>query len=337
MKNSIKNLVQSLIFIIDYLFYLVFNPFKFKKIKLNEIRKILIIDLLHVGDIIVTTPVIKNLRNTFPDAKIDFCLQKKYKDLIDEDINLDNLIFYDKNFLKNIKGKYDLVVLLHPGSLKISLDLLRSKIKYRIGCSHIGAVRGRGYFLTRKVTPRIKQKSLVEYNLDVLKLLKLKIKNLKPQLYCKQDFRLKKGFNVVVHVSGNKKSNKWLNERWAKVLDYMVEKYKVNIYFTGVKSDLEDIKQINSLMKNKAEIMAGKTNLKELMALIKNSDMYLGIDSGPMHIASTFNKKIIVLFGPTNLKFWKPYSKDLIMIKKSSFMRSILVDDVKRALGSILK
>ena len=317
MKNSIKNLVQSLIFIIDYLFYLVFNPFKFKKIKLNEIRKILIIDLLHVGDIIVTTPVIKNLRNTFPDAKIDFCLQKKYKDLIDEDINLDNLIFYDKNFLKNIKGKYDLVVLLHPGSLKISLDLLRSKIKYRIGCSHIGAVRGRGYFLTRKVTPRIKQKSLVEYNLDVLKLLKLKIKNLKPQLYCKQDFRLKKGFNVVVHVSGNKKSNKWLNERWAKVLDYMVEKYKVNIYFTGVNSDVEDINEINSLM--------------------KNSDMYLGIDSGPMHIASTFNKKIIVLFGPTNLKFWKPYSKDLIMIKKSSFMRSILVDDVKRALGSILK
>lgn len=91
--------------------------------------------------------------------------------------------------------------------------------------------------------------------------------------------------------------------------DYLIKKNH-KVIFTGVKEDLSIINKIIKLMKHKPIILAGKTNLRQLIALIEKANLMISIDTGPMHIAPSVNTKVIGLFGPGNPIHWRPYSKN---------------------------
>src|SRR3989344_2649539 len=78
------NFIRIFMLFLDYYIYVVLSPFKFTKIKEDKIKNILVIELLKIGDLIVTTPVITALKEKYPSSKIYFLVDKGYKQVLED-------------------------------------------------------------------------------------------------------------------------------------------------------------------------------------------------------------------------------------------------------------
>lgn len=304
---------------IDYLDWLVFSPFKFKNFP-KKIDRILVVEQIGIGDLIVTIPVIRALKKKF-NCKIDVLVAKGFEDVLYGNKNIDDIISSPYEIKKR---KYDLAVLLHPdrnvGNYKISKLLFKS-VPFRIGCTRVGFLEGKGFFMNRKTKPSIKLKHKIDDNLDVVKTISVfsNDKSLKLFVDSKVDKKIKsklKGKYVVIHAAPAHKTHEWFQDRFAELADKIIKKYKVKIVFTGSEKDLVYNKEIVSAMKNDAYIFTG--SIKEFFSVIKNSELVISVDTSAMHIAAGFDRKIISLFGAGNPLIWKPYCKNSFVIFKKN-------------------
>jgi len=98
----------------------------------------------------------------------------------------------------------------------------------------------------------------------------------------------------------------WPKERWAQCADLFADRERVMV-FAGSSADRPYIESIASLMQSKPVIAAGRFSLPESVALIKRSSLYVGLDSGPMHMAALAGVPVVALFGPTHPVRVGPY------------------------------
>ncbi len=332
MRYKVKKVYVPLIFIIDFIGHAIFFPFRLfkKRMQINKIKKILIIRLDNIGDILVTTPSIRALREKFKEARIDILVKSYTKDLVKNNPYIDNVIVFDspwlhrkaklnpfgslKFFLKNelIKRlrseKYDLALEFHTDPRNILLMFL-IKARYRLG----HAVRGLGFLLTHAV-PYKENAHIVDKHAAIVECLGCSVKDKKTDLFIDAGtaIKMKKaagktGNKIICLNPGTGRLNKyWFNERWAKLADYLVERYDLDIAFTGDKNDLKDIDEIMGFMKNRkrCNVFAGKLSLLETSALIKNSRLMVSTDSGPLHLAKAVGTPVVGLYGPVNPVEW---------------------------------
>ena len=352
-NQALENKIKDLALWLDYFIYLLFSITKFRKFP-KSVNRILVIELLLIGDLINITPTIKALKKKFTNVKIDVLVLEKMKDVLSGNPNINKILIYENNFsklTKKIRGNnYDLAVILHPGSIKISLALFLAKVKYRIGCTKVGLLTGKGFLLNKKIMPNTKIQHKVEDNLDVVRSIKANINEKKLELYTtkesdkkiddlfKQNKIAKKDFKVVLHAAANYKSHEWLPERFANVADYLVKKHKAKVIFSGSNLDINLNNKIIKLMKNKAFNFAG-TSIKEFFSLIKKADLVISVDTSAMHVAAAFNKEIIALFelGLGYPKVWYPYTNKRHVIVKGKSMKDIREEDVLKVIKEVLR
>src|SRR3989344_8372070 len=165
-EDKVRDVIQG----VNYVMYMLLNPFKFKQFP-KLVRKILVVELFNIGDVIVMTPVLRALRNRYPNAQIDV-LTKKGMDMVLAGNPQCNHVFSYAGFFGSLdklkKENYDMGVVLHPGSLKISFLLLMAGVRYRVGCAKAGITYGKGFFLNKKVFPNNQWQHKVDDNLDVV-------------------------------------------------------------------------------------------------------------------------------------------------------------------------
>ena len=154
LTKKIANLLRAFAWYSDYALFKTIQVFKGKKDLPKEIKSILVIELLYIGDVIAITPTIRALKQKFPDASVDVMLRPSMKDVLTGNPNINKILTYDKQdfetrygFMVNeLKGKYDLSVLLHPGvdigNYKVS-KLLKHVADFRIGCTKVGFLEGK--------------------------------------------------------------------------------------------------------------------------------------------------------------------------------------------------
>ncbi len=338
--KRIGNFLRNLVWYMDYLIFQTINLFNKKKIDLKKIKRIIIVELLYIGDIIAITPIIRVIKQNIPQAKIDIMLRPKMVDVLKGNPHVNKIFPCDKDDFKNFKElvkkvqkqRYDLAILLHPGidigNYKVSKLLKESKIPFRIGCTKVGFLEGKGFFLHRKTKPTFKTKHKIYDNLDVIKTLGIRTKEIKLELYTSKEseerikkFLKKEGIKnnypkIIIHASPQHKSHRWIIERFAKVADKLIQEYNAQIIFSGAKKDKDYNQKIITEMLNKAINLSGKTSIQEFFALVKNSDLLISVDTSAMHVAAAFGVPVIALFGAGNPKIWKPYSKKTIVLFK---------------------
>ena len=123
---------------------------------------------------------------------------------------------------------------------------------------------------------------------------------------------------VTIHPTSRWLFKCWRNEGMAEVADYIATKcnYKVVLTSGPDTKERDVIKKILSLMKTSPLDLSGQLSLKRLAALIKMSKLFIGVDSAPMHIASSVGTPIIALFGPTGWWAWGPFGEHDIVLHK---------------------
>jgi len=296
-------------------------------IKRNR-KNILVIELNWLGDVLFSTPFIYAIRRRFKDSYIACLVDPGAGEILEGNPDINEIITYDeKGIHRGLIGKIKLIMLLRKKHFDLAFILHRSftkaliaflsRIKERVGYT----TKNRGFLLTHPVEIPEEALHKVEYFLKIADSMNCDIssKNYKfvtgsrDKKYIEDILRkdgVREGdFLVVVNPGGNWLPKQWSEDNFAKVSDELIEKYNVKLVISGAQKDIKKALRIKDKMKNEPIILAGKTSLKELGALLERSDLVISGDSGPMHIAIAKGKKVIALFGPTSPFLTGPYGE----------------------------
>lgn len=340
-KNP-KNLEKymGVIKIIDFIGDTIFFYNKRKNFNKENIKKILVIRLDHLGDMILLSSFLRNLKNNFPNSEITVLCREMTKDVLECIPYIDNIQILNTHWLsrndsegwKNILRflikhykKYDLAIDLRGNPIHNIMVSLVGKYSMGYGC------KGLGFLLNKEAIWENKPKHIVERNLDVLRILNLPVDNGKLELKVdkkyyeslknKLDFiNFDKDLVILCHpISGNKCKN-WLFSYWNKLNNLIIKENKnIIILYGGSKNDYDDIsKNINMHNKNIFNI-AGKLSLKEYFALIDLCDLLISVDTFAIHVRTAFNKPLIGIYSGTNYLYeWEPYIEKKIIFQDKS-------------------
>ena len=114
----------------------------------------------------------------------------------------------------------------------------------------------------------------------------------------------------------------WPLERFAELADHLTAQYDCQVLIGGSDQDIDLAQQIRQMAKSSPIIMAGRTTIKQFAAIAKKSALFVGSDSGAMHIASAVGTPVVALFGPSNPAEWGPRGGPVEVLYKGLDCRS---------------
>ena len=305
--------------------------------ELSKIKRILIIQYKPFGDILLNTAYMPALRKKFPDATIDYLVQRPYKTLIEDNPNLDNLVIMEKKkgrtlayYVERIKTifkvrklKYDMVIdqIRGPGSAQITMF---SGAKYRLGWNKTAPFSWlKGYNWVYNY--RAKRNPVIYYAIAKfipLECLGIKYNNENIFYHIKSESKeYIKNWLIENDLIDKKKvvfspvtpvlRKQWEFERFAKVADLIKEKSGYEVILLWGPGEQDKVEFMASNMKTKP-FMAPKTTFNEAGAMLKEVDVYLGNDGGINHLAVAMDTPTISIFGPkTDPLKWVAWHLDI--------------------------
>jgi lipopolysaccharide heptosyltransferase II len=121
---------------------------------------------------------------------------------------------------------------------------------------------------------------------------------------------------IACHVSSNNgQSKRWPIPYWAKLMDRLIRENGANVVLTGAPVDLPLIERITQRMQEQPIVLAGKTSLPQLAALLQRADLLISGDSGPMHIGAAVGTPLIAIHGPTDPALSGPVSPKATILR----------------------
>lgn len=287
--------------------------------------KILITRLRFIGDIILTTPVIRAVRQKFPNSYIAYLADKNAITLLENNPYLNELIPFDFKwklseqiaFFKKLKGKkFDIVIDLFGNPRSAILSFL-SGAKIRIG----GEFGWRKFLYTHPIPRTNERKNAIKFHLDYLKPLGINnVVNFKTEIFLLEEeinwgknYLKSKGLDpdkkiiVGLHPGATWPAKMWFKENFAKLADEITSNFKASIAITHNESETKLAYDVFNLSSKKDIVVLDTLNLRQLASVIANLNFYISNDSGPMHISVAVGTKTMALFGPGEEDIWFPY------------------------------
>lgn len=289
-----------------------------KEFNKSRVKKILVIQLYGLGDYLMSSPAIREIKKLFPKARQSILVKGIVSQATGLNPFIDEVLTNkEKNFneLKNLiqEKKFDLVVCLNK-SVESSLLALNSGAPYRLGYLKDFTVRSNFKPFKEIYSGKV---HWVDFYLNVAKALGAKNPS--------KDYVLETGkidlqkISLLLNKKGAKKndylvmlspsvrpgaeSKAWQNGKWIELTNKLLEKKKTRIVFSAFGSEIEIINEIINGIKEKNNVISlNKLSLKEFTALIKRMNLVVSVDSGPMHIGFAVKTPVIALFGATNPK-----------------------------------
>ena len=293
-----------------------------------DAKRILVIRYRFLGDTILTVPLLRALRQAQPNAKIDMLVGPVSGQVlsgcpyVDEFIEFDTTRFhkYDKGkgekksyfsyLLELRKRKYDVIFVLKR-SLSSAFLAFACGAKVRAGY----ATEGRSLLLTHPV-PWNTEIHEVESVLSVLeavgiptgdKLLEAWISDEETNSVLGKVKELRSYKNrVLIHAAAAHPDKTYPLPLWAEVIKGLNSEFGITPFFTGDRADRGTYEELERLSGVKSVNMAGELSVRESMALYKEMDLAVCVDSGPAHLACAVGIPTVTLFGPTDPNRWRP-------------------------------
>ena len=275
--------------------------------------RILLIRLSSLGDIVLTTPVIRSVRAHFPDAYIAMLVAKQSADVLRENPHLDEIITFDrlaKN--KNTGEMLRVVRILRERKFTLAIDLQR-KFRTELLMSLSGAAErvGKGRLCTARVRERGNKHATAHY-FDLLHAVGISAVDQRLEMFFASSERVdaaqrfdaagitETGLKVGLFPGAGWKLREWMPERFAAIGDKLVQHFNANVLIFGGPRETELVHAVADLMDKRAFTFAGDLQIRELAACIEKCDLFLTNDTGPMHIAAAVGTPTVSLFGPGN-------------------------------------
>ena len=286
----------------------------------TEIKKLLVRAPNWIGDAVMATPALSALRERFRGAEITLLAKPAVAALFERHPDVDRvLVYHDPGRHAGLSGFFRLVrslrrerfdlAFLFQNAFEAALLAALAGIPERAGY----AADGRRFLLTRSLSRREAPVHQRDAYLHLMNLWDGALQARKPYLKVTEDETgrarellgrhgisprdLRVGINPGAAYGSAKR---WLPARFAAVADRLAERHGAKILIFGGPAEVALAEAVAGEMKRPSVVLAGKTGVREAMALISECRLFITNDSGPMHIASAFGVPLVAVFGPTN-------------------------------------
>lgn len=300
-------------------------------------KRILVVKLDHIGDVLLATPVFSNLRKSFPDTELHALCGKWSRVILDNHPHVDRVIEYNspifcrtghpatfRNALRLFKllrrQNYDMLIELRGDWRIIWYSLLRFTpmrlCRASLQIAHkLGLHRLSGLHETTRNLDVLNQVGIPTTIQNTTFSISTIDKEWADNLFTKVNFVSE--FPVVsIHPGSPNILKRWIPGRFAELADWLIEQKEAQIVFVGVQDEISIIKHIQNQMRGESTNIAGKTSIPQLASILQKSDMFIGNDSGPMHLAAAVGTQTIGLFGPGNPHRFGPVGEKCQIIQK---------------------
>lgn len=293
--------------------------------------KFLLIRLRRTGDIVLTTPAVAALKAAYPRAFITYVVEEPFARLVRGHPHIDRVSVLSpragrRELLALIrdarKANYDAVLDFHGGP-RASLLALLSGARTRVGY----AVKYRRFIYNRRV-PRAYEGGPVHSAVNHLNLVKaLGVEPGEPPLVLPDPSPEEKervaGLlretgpwkTVVLHIAAGNRFRDWGTANFARLAVLLESLPEVRIVLAGGVGDLEAEKEVRKLAGRALPSLVGRLNLIELREAIGRAALFIGPDSGPMHIAASTPTPIAAVFGPTLPVHFAPWKARAVILQ----------------------
>jgi len=305
---------------------------------MEQVKRILILKPSSLGDVVNALPFLGSLRRRYPDRYIAWLVEEEAAGVLLGHPLLDRVIVsgrrrWGREALAPLRwpsafreigalvaqlreGRYDLVVDLQ-GLLKSALMLLVAGARFRVGLAD--AREGSQRALTHLVPVPSAPMHAVDRYLEAARFLgadpspKTFIFPSGPEDEAKAEALLaeagvRPGDRVVaLNPRARWPTKLWEEDRFARVGEMLARRCRARILVTGSLSDLPLARRLAARMDPAPFLVTGRTDLRVLIALLKQIDVFVTLDSGPMHLPAALGTPLVALFGPTDPRLNGPY------------------------------
>lgn len=319
-------------FLINSVFY------RRRNLSQANIQRIAIVKLDHIGDIILSMPAIANLKAHFPNAHITMIVNSALREVAGYIPDIDEIVKYDARFFDRSgksrmfdfgrgisfardmrRREFDLIVDLRGSFATLAFALI-AQSEYRVD---------RATYLIERKIGRISDalEHEADVNLDLLVRSGISIYSRDISLILREKDIASAGLLlpncsespfVVIHPGPSVALKCWPADRYTRLICELQKRYKAYVALVGGRGEEQITHSIASATDNKVIDLSGKTTLGQLSAILQRADIFIGNDSGPMHLAAACGTKVIGLFGPTSPQRFGPYGKNCIALRMES-------------------
>ena len=282
-------------------------------------ERILVIKLDHLGDVLLATPVFSNLRRAYPNAELHALTGAWSRVVLEKHPDVNNVVEYNspafcrtgqptslretfKLYRLLRRQKYDLIVELRSDWRTVWFAFGRLTPK-RLSRAALQVANKLGFaqFSGTHETTR---------NLDVLRQAGIPT-SVETAIFSvtTEDKKWASDFLATYQIEGQHPLiaihpgspialKRWLPERYAELADWLIAQKRAQILFVGVKDEIPITTEIQALMRGESINIAGKTTLTQLASILHTCNVFIGNDSGPMHLAAAVGTQTVGLYGP---------------------------------------
>ncbi|MDZ7766115.1 MAG: glycosyltransferase family 9 protein [Melioribacteraceae bacterium] len=302
---------------------------------MKQHKNILIVRTDRIGDVVLTLPMAKFIKEKYPNARVTF-LVRDYTSVLprlhrytDEVITLpikNGSLNFSELIAMIRAGKFDTAIIVHPKFL-ISLAVFFARIKQRIGSGY----RWYSFLFTDKIYEHRKtgEKHELEYNLNLLKpmgIVKINKESvsfdIQPSGKSEQTvYKLFKSHNintskkaVIIHPGSGGSSIDLPISKFISLTEKLARELDCYVLVTGSKEEKETCEKF--MVNQNTYNLAGKLDLNELTYVISKADVLIANSTGPIHIAAAFDKDIIGFYPKIkecSVERWGPYTNKRII------------------------
>ncbi len=312
-------------------------------------RRILVVKLFALGDMLNVTPALRALRERFPDARLDVLTTRQGALALARSPHVDDILIFEKGLFDRVgesftpravfaglrfaltlrRRRYDTLLLLHHlittwGTLKYATLALWSGARVRVGLDN-----GRGWFLTHRARDRgFGTFTERRYWLQVAAIIGATSDDDRPHFTVTDADRAagarllapgrtpNGGPLVVIHPTNGPYApgRQWSPERFAAVADRLARDTGATIALVGVASEAAGIARVAAAMRTPALNLAGRTDLATLAGVLTQAALLLGNDSSVGHLAAALGVPTLVVFGPSNERAWLPWGAQTVVL-----------------------
>lgn len=289
---------------------------------MNQPTRIMLIQLRRIGDVLMCTPALRALRQSFSKSFIAFLTERECQDVLASNPYLDEVIVLERERYRNPwywlrkvgqirKKKFDLVVdyLCNPRTAYLSF---LSGARHRIGYD----LPGRRFLYNMLVKSQAGPRYSAEHKLEALRALGIEASGLKLDFFIPdeagflaRDFLQKEAIDrsrLIVSISATSRRHfrRWPPERFGRLADWLISKFKATVILVWGPGEREAVEKVKDVMRQKAVISRETENLFQLGAILGQCDLHIGNDNGTKHIAVAMGRPTITIYGPQDPKSW---------------------------------
>jgi heptosyltransferase III len=299
----------------------------------GTVRRVLVVKIKYIGDVLLCTPVFRGLREAFPEATLTALVASGTEDVLLHHRDVDEVLTVDRVGARSGRQSrwrtedFRLVRLLRERGFDLAIDLTdgdraafltwASGARLRVGFNRERRFRGWAYHRVVPIWSGLRHR--VEADLEALRTLGLAVRPVAPTLdvppeaeaAAEQLLARKRVVRnrdlVLIHPGARWRFKSWPTERFAALAGGIGEELGAQVIIAGGPGDVATAEGIREQMRYPAILVAGETSILELAAVSRHCRLFVGNDNGPMHIAAAVGTPVVALFGPTNPAEWGPW------------------------------